>query len=247
MTEEVTDIDCSELNSEVYVLKVPKYAYENILKKTNGSVIGYLTQEKNRGPSQTIFNFDASGIDRKDLKEVQLAELDMASLPFSFNNCPVDRVDSIVLSRGENSSSFCGRVSKRFDLRPFTSKTYLALKKKSIIEKGNRTAESASIQDTALYNYTPKAYHGLSAKLAKKKKEDSKKLRGERSEVLQAIFKCFEKKRFYNIKDLCDQISQPAAFIREVLPEVCDCVSNPQGRDQWELKEQFRCYSQNPP
>ncbi|KAL7983983.1 hypothetical protein Chor_004523, partial [Crotalus horridus] len=58
-------------------------------------------------------------------------------------------------------------------------------------------------------NYKPVANHQYNIEYDKKKKEDGKRARAEKQQVLDMLFSAFEKHQYYNIKDLVDITKQP--------------------------------------
>ncbi|KAL8189812.1 UNVERIFIED_CONTAM: hypothetical protein K2H54_008026 [Gekko kuhli] len=58
-------------------------------------------------------------------------------------------------------------------------------------------------------NYKPVANHQYNIEYEKKKKEDGKRARAEKQQVLDMLFSAFEKHQYYNIKDLVDITKQP--------------------------------------
>ncbi|KAJ6661720.1 hypothetical protein lerEdw1_013242 [Lerista edwardsae] len=76
----------------------------------------------------------------------------------------------------------------------------------------------------------------------RKKKEDGKRARSEKQQVLDMLFSAFEKHQYYNIKDLVDITKQPVGYLKEILREIG--IYNVKGthKNTWELKPEYRHY-----
>merc|ERR1712080_573440 len=70
----------------------------------------------------------------------------------------------------------------------------------------------------------------------KQKKIEGKKMRDDKEKVQEILFALFEKHQYYNIKDLVTETRQPAAYLKEILKEVCDYNVRQPHRNMWESK-----------
>jgi len=77
----------------------------------------------------------------------------------------------------------------------------------------------------------------------RKRKEDGKRVRASREEVLEMLFSAFEKHQYYSLKDLIQLTEQPQVHLKNVLRDVCNYnLKNPH-KNMYELKPEYRHYA----
>ncbi|VDO02598.1 unnamed protein product [Rodentolepis nana] len=69
-------------------------------------------------------------------------------------------------------------------------------------------------------------------------------MRREREDVLQDLFKAFERHQYYTFKDLVNLTKQPANYLQEILKEIGVFNSRPPHQNMWELKPEYRHYKE---
>ncbi|KAF2975209.1 hypothetical protein EK904_003217, partial [Melospiza melodia maxima] len=80
------------------------------------------------------------------------------------------------------------------------------------IEESSKPVRLSQQLDKAVTtNYKPVANHQYNIEYEKKKKEDGKRARADKQQVLDMLFSAFEKHQYYNIKDLVDITKQPVS------------------------------------
>lgn len=135
-----------------------------------------------------------------------------------------------------------GVVVQRAECRPAVSENYMRLKKLQIEASSKPMRLSQQLDKAVTTNYKPVANHANNLEYEKKKKEEGKRARADRQQVLDMLFSAFEKHQFYNIKDLVDITKQPVIYLKEILRDIG--IYNVKGthKNTWELKPEYRHY-----
>ncbi|CAJ1049518.1 general transcription factor IIF subunit 2 isoform X4 [Xyrichtys novacula] len=145
----------------------------------------------------------------------------------------------------ENSSdkiALEGVVVQRAECRPAVSESYMRLKRLQIEESSKPVRLSQQLQGPVTNNYRPVANHTYNLEYERKKKEEGKRARADKQQVLDMLFSAFEKHQYYNIKDLVDITKQPVIYLKEILRDIG--IYNVKGthKNTWELKPEYRHY-----
>ncbi|KAJ7401769.1 General transcription factor IIF subunit 2 [Pitangus sulphuratus] len=143
---------------------------------------------------------------------------------------------------GLNKLALEGIVVQRAECRPAASENYMKLKRLQIEESSKPLRLSQQLDKAVTTNYKPVANHQYNIEYEKKKKEDGKRARADKQQVLDMLFSAFEKHQYYNIKDLVDITKQPVIYLKEILREIG--IYNVKGthKNTWELKPEYRHY-----
>ncbi|XP_010581713.1 PREDICTED: general transcription factor IIF subunit 2 isoform X1 [Haliaeetus leucocephalus] len=151
----------------------------------------------------------------------------------SFSRCVFHFTDKLSLE---------GIVVQRAECRPAASENYMKLKRLQIEESSKPVRLSQQLDKAVTTNYKPVANHQYNIEYEKKKKEDGKRARADKQQVLDMLFSAFEKHQYYNIKDLVDITKQPVIYLKEILREIG--IYNVKGthKNTWELKPEYRHY-----
>uniref|UniRef100_A0A8C5QBZ3 General transcription factor IIF subunit 2 n=1 Tax=Leptobrachium leishanense TaxID=445787 RepID=A0A8C5QBZ3_9ANUR len=114
--------------------------------------------------------------------------------------------------------------------------------RRQIEESSKPKRQSQQIDKAVTTNYKPVANHQYNIEYEKKKKDDGKRARADRQQVLDMLFSAFEKHQYYNIKDLVDITKQPVTYLKEILRDIG--IYNVKGthKNTWELKPEYRHY-----
>ncbi|XP_041066906.1 general transcription factor IIF subunit 2-like isoform X3 [Carcharodon carcharias] len=138
--------------------------------------------------------------------------------------------------------TFEGVVVQRAECRPAVNESYMRLKRQQIEESSKPFRLSLQLDKAVTTNYKPVANHQYNIEYERKKKEDGKRARADRQQVLDMLFSAFEKHQYYNIKDLVDITKQPVTYLKEILREIG--IYNVKGthKNTWELKPEYRHY-----
>ncbi|NWR79613.1 T2FB factor, partial [Centropus bengalensis] len=135
-----------------------------------------------------------------------------------------------------------GIVVQRAECRPAASENYMKLKRLQIEESSKPVRLSQQLDKAVTTNYKPVANHQYNIEYERKKKEDGKRARADKPQVLDMLFSAFEKHQYYNIKDLVDITKQPVIYLKEILRDIG--IYNVKGthKNTWELKPEYRHY-----
>ncbi|CAG5857993.1 unnamed protein product [Menidia menidia] len=135
-----------------------------------------------------------------------------------------------------------GMVVQRAECRPAVSESYMKLKRLQIEESSKPVRLSQQLSKPVTSNYKPVAIHDYNREYEKRKKEEGKRARATKQQVLDMLFSAFEKHQYYNIKDLVDITKQPVIYLKEILRDIG--IYNVKGthKNTWELKPEYRHY-----
>ncbi|TSK18003.1 General transcription factor IIF subunit 2 [Bagarius yarrelli] len=135
-----------------------------------------------------------------------------------------------------------GVVVQRAECRPAANEHYMRLKRLQIEESSKPHRFSQQLEKAVTTNYKPVANHAYNLDYEKKKKEEGKRARADKQQVLDMLFSAFEKHQYYNIKDLVDITKQPVIYLKEILRDIG--IYNVKGthKNTWELKPEYRHY-----
>ncbi|XP_007246735.1 general transcription factor IIF subunit 2 isoform X2 [Astyanax mexicanus] len=235
------DLTGAKQNTGVWLVKVPKYLSQQWAKASGRGEVGKLRIGKNQGKAEVSFtlNEELTTIDSTSEK----ASLVRAPREHPFTMQTVGGQTLAVFT--ENSSdkiALEGVVVQRAECRPAASENYMKLKKLQIEESLKPHRFSQQLDKAVTTNYKPVANHAYNLDYEKKKKEEGKRARADKQQVLDMLFSAFEKHQFYNIKDLVDITKQPVIYLKEILRDIG--IYNVKGthKNTWELKPEYRHY-----
>ncbi|XP_066477335.1 general transcription factor IIF subunit 2 [Tiliqua scincoides] len=247
------DLTGAKQNTGMWLVKVPKYLSQQWNKASGRGEVGKLRIAKNQGRTEVSFTLNED-----------LANIDDGGKPSSFS-APREHpfllqsvggqtltvftessMESQADEKSENSNteklSLEGIVVQRAECRPAASKNYMSLKRWQIEKSCKPVSWTKQLDKAVTTNYKPVADHKYNIEYERKKKEDGKRARSEKQQVLDMLFSAFEKHQYYNIKDLVDITKQPVGYLKEILREIG--IYNVKGthKNTWELKPEYRHY-----
>ncbi|KAJ3654908.1 hypothetical protein Zmor_014061 [Zophobas morio] len=220
------DLDLSNANRGVWLVKVPKYVANRWEKAPSDMEVGKLKICKS-GPkaqvsltlSSAILNLSEPGEEpipkdhRLDVSKVTQQTLGV------FSHVIPSQTDSVI---------------------PETEKLYM----EESIRKASLPTRKVKQLDRVVTSYKPVSDHKNNIEYMERKKAEGKKARDDKDAVLEMLFAAFEKHQYYNIKDLVKITKQPITYLKEILKEVCNYnLKNPH-KNMWELKPEYRHYKQ---
>lgn len=243
------DLDVSNADRGVWLVKVPKYVANRWEKAAGNIEVGKLKIAKQPGQkaqveltlSETVLNLKQPGEEvipkdhHLDVSTVNNQTLGVFSFSAASNQ------DSVV----PESEKLCmeGRIVQKLECRPYADNTYMKLKLESI-RKASLPVRKVQQLDRVVQNYKPVSDHKNNIMYQEKKKAEGKKARDDKDAVLNMLFAAFEKHQYYNIKDLVKITNQPVGYLKEILNEVCVYnLKNPH-KNTWELKPEYRHYKE---
>ncbi|XP_060689337.1 general transcription factor IIF subunit 2 [Hemiscyllium ocellatum] len=246
------DLTGIKLNTGVWLVKVPKYLSQQWAKATGRGEVGKIRIAKNQGKTEVSFTLN------EELASIQTTSGKGAPIsaprehPFTMQSVGGQTLSvftegpsgqSEEKSDGSNEKlTFEGVVVQRAECRPAVNESYMRLKRQQIEESSKPMRLSLQLDKAVTTNYKPVANHQYNIEYERKKKEDGKRARADRQQVLDMLFSAFEKHQYYNIKDLVDITKQPVTYLKEILREIG--IYNVKGthKNTWELKPEYRHY-----
>jgi len=240
-------VDCTRAGQNVWLVKVPNYLAEVWNKADSSGIVGSLEIPATSGLGNVTFRL-ADSLQKHGTTanadippEHKLIMSDVHQTMGVFSETPIEDEDGN--SDGHAQIAFEGKIAKRTDCRPPQSAGYMRLKRKAI-EKACRP-ERRAIQTAVVNSFKPVSAHQSDImEPEKKRKEDRKRVRGERDEVLEVIFGAFEKHQYYSLKDLVGITQQPVVHLKAILNDVCTYnLKNPH-KNTYELKPEYRHYKE---
>nr|XP_009941149.1 PREDICTED: general transcription factor IIF subunit 2 [Opisthocomus hoazin] len=234
--------------------KVPKYLSQQWNKASGRGEVGKLRIAKNQGRTEVSFTLNEELASISDIGGKPASVSAPREHPFLLQSVggqtltvfTETSVESQPEEKSESSSTdklaLEGIVVQRAECRPAASENYMKLKRLQIEESSKPVRLSQQLDKAVTTNYKPVANHQYNIEYEKKKKEDGKRARADKQQVLDMLFSAFEKHQYYNIKDLVDITKQPVIYLKEILREIG--IYNVKGthKNTWELKPEYRHY-----
>ncbi|XP_056411401.1 general transcription factor IIF subunit 2 isoform X2 [Hyla sarda] len=244
MSSDKTELDLSgaKQNTGMWLVKLPKYLAQQWAKASGRGEVGKLRIAKNQGKTEVSFTLN------EELASIQ----DIGGKPATFVTAPREHPFQLQNVGGQTLTVFTeslseklaieGIVVQRAECRPAANDHYMQMKRRQIEESSKPKRQSQQIEKAVTTNYKPVANHQNNIEYEKKKKEDGKRARADKQQVLDMLFSAFEKHQYYNIKDLVDITKQPVTYLKEILRDIG--INNVKGphKNTWELKPEYRHY-----
>uniref|UniRef100_A0A8C2WSF6 General transcription factor IIF subunit 2 n=1 Tax=Cyclopterus lumpus TaxID=8103 RepID=A0A8C2WSF6_CYCLU len=242
------DLTGAKQNTGVWLVKVPKYLSQQWAKATGRGDVGKLRicKKGNQGKAEVSFTLNEEltvidGIEDKTVSAPRDHPFTMQTVGgqmlavFTENSSGESDGSSSVSGAGagpgESYVTRCNRVSNSH-----------CPHRLQIEELAKPVRLSQQLDRVVTSNYKPVANHTYNLEYERKKKEDGKRARADKQQVLDMLFSAFEKHQFYNIKDLVDITKQPVIYLKEILRDIG--IYNVKGthKNTWELKPEYRHY-----
>ncbi|XP_013858469.1 general transcription factor IIF subunit 2 isoform X2 [Austrofundulus limnaeus] len=235
------DLTGAKQNTGVWLVKVPKYLSQQWAKATGRGEVGKLRicKKGNQGKTEVAFtlNEELTVIEGLEDKAVSAPR----EHPFTMQSVGGQML-AVFTETSSDKIALEGVVVQRAECRPAVSESYMKLKKLQIEESSKPARLSQQLDKAVTNNYRPVANHDYNREYERKKKEEGKRARAEKQQVLDMLFSAFEKHQYYNIKDLVDITKQPVTYLKEILRDIG--IYNVKGthKNTWELKPEYRHY-----
>eukprot|EP01027_Heterolobosea_sp_BB2_P006810 GEZU01010227.1.p1 GENE.GEZU01010227.1~~GEZU01010227.1.p1 ORF type:complete len:295 (+),score=65.89 GEZU01010227.1:69-953(+) len=147
--------------------------------------------------------------------------------------------------------SLFGTVEQSFIVKPSAvSEAYGALVRTRSVETNKKVRATMATGDEARARFlkptsnTPKLSEKRDRAAAKQVVE--KRQRIEKDELENMLFKAFESKQYWSLKELTEYTSQPVTFLKEILNELCILHKSGKHKSKYELKPEYQT-KQHPP
>lgn len=210
-------------HQEVFLVKVPKYLGKQIRSLGNNKTIGE-------------FLFDG-----------QTAQIKFPTsiYPNEYKIIVKDDDSKYIanINGDDGNECFVHKISTMFHVVPVMNAAYFEFKKK---QKNQVHDNRHEIQFLNHFDELRKGEKYANLKemdmyIRKKKQQtqEKKRERLEKSDVLNLMFKAFEKHDSWTVKDLADFSGQPIAYIQEIINEIAT-LDKKDNRNTYVLKDQFK-------
>ncbi|XP_030635986.1 general transcription factor IIF subunit 2-like isoform X2 [Chanos chanos] len=235
------DLTGAKQNTGVWLVKVPKYLSQQWAKATGRGEVGKLRIDKNQGKTEVSFtlNEELTTIDSMGQKSSMIRA--PREHPFTMQTVGGQTL-AVFTETSSDKIALEGVVVQRAECRAAGSENYMKLKRLQIEESSKPHRFSQQLEKAVTTNYKPVANHAYNLDYEKKKKEEGKRARADKQQVLDMLFSAFEKHQYYNIKDLVDITKQPVIYLKEILRDIG--IYNVKGthKNTWELRPEYRHY-----
>ncbi|KAG5859519.1 transciption initiation factor IIF [Encephalitozoon hellem] len=226
------ELNINNRNTKIWLAKVPLFLAERILSQSGETVVGELEITKATPTEPAVLNLKLS----KEFCE--------GGFPSSFEVKIKARDNNMYVVRAhENSADVEGMINNECYITPEINEEYLKYKKdagfKSDTKKG----------DVQVIDYLKEGKRGEKfgslrelEYLARKRKKmlmDKKRERLGKNEVIDMVFKAFEKYPSWTVKDLADFCGQPVAFIQEIVSDIC-VLNKKDLKNTYELRPEYK-------
>ncbi|XP_040281367.1 general transcription factor IIF subunit 2 [Bufo bufo] len=257
MSADKGDVDLSgaKQNTGMWLVKLPKYLAQQWAKATGRGEVGKLRIAKNQGKTEVSFTLNEELTSIQDMggKSAPTFVTAPREHPFQLQNVGGQTLtvfteslsglsEEKLESRTTDKLAIEGIVVQRAECRPAANDHYMQMKRRQIEESSKPKRQSQQIEKAVTTNYKPVANHQSNIEYLKRKKDDGKRARADKQQVLDMLFSAFEKHQYYNIKDLVDITKQPVQYLKEILRDIG--IYNVKGthKNTWELKPEYRHY-----
>ncbi|KAM6943432.1 general transcription factor IIF subunit 2-like isoform 2-T2 [Xenentodon cancila] len=234
------DLTGAKQNTGVWLVKVPKYLSQQWAKATGRGEVGKLRicKKGNQGKAEVSFTLNEELTVIEGLDKTVSAPREH---PFTMQSVGGQTL-AVFTENSSDKIAFEGVVVQRAECRPAVSENYMKLKRLQIEESSKPIRLSQQLSKPVTSNYKPVANHDYNREYEKQKKEEGKRTRADKQQVLDMLFSAFEKHQYYNIKDLVDITQQPVIYLKEILRDIG--IYNVKGthKNTWELKPEYRHY-----
>jgi len=210
---------------QVVLLKLPDSLYEAIKNK----------------PQKLNLQYNKSQIELSLETQSGVTSFKGSTQPVEEDNLYIFSVD------GQKRAKIKTKVSQRGALLPQITNQY---------KLQTQPEHSINVQKSGLtdYKYTkPMVFHlnqdhkayvmadaRQAAASAYREKHKEKRVRAEREQVKEQLFKLFGDQRYWKVKALAEETSQPEAYLKEILNEIAERVPSGTYRNHWQLKPEYR-------
>jgi len=201
-------VDCTRAGQNVWLVKVPKYLKEVWSKADASGIVGTLRIPLSSSASKNVaFQLDENlgrmtnklGVETP--REHKMFMSDMHKTMSVFSETFPDDEEMTEESTGNEKIAFEGKITKRADCRPVENTNYMLMKRKAI-EKACQPVRQVKQITSVQNSFKPVNDHAMNMEPERKRKEDGKRVRASREEVLEMLFSAFEKHQYYSLKDL---------------------------------------------
>ncbi|XP_076839653.1 general transcription factor IIF subunit 2 isoform X2 [Brachyhypopomus gauderio] len=235
------DLTRAKQNTGVWLVKVPKYLSQQWAKAGGRGEVGKLRIGKNQGKAEVSFTLNEELTTIDTIGEKSSVVRVPREHPFTMQSVG-GQILAVFTETPSDKIALEGVVVQRAECRPAANENYMRLKRLQIEESSKPHRFSQQLDKAVTSNYKPVANHANNVDYERRKKEEGKRARADKQQVLDMLFSAFEKHQYYNIKDLVDITKQPVIYLKEILRDIG--IYNVKGthKNTWELRPEYRHY-----
>lgn len=215
-----SEVDCSGSSRAVWLVKVPKYLANVWNQADESGVVGSLMISKSSKDKEVIFQLSdslakatAEKFPAPNEHKLILSKVEQSQAVFSESIKTGSNEKSDEKEEEEDTNNdICleGVVMQRADCKPIQTPQYMDLKKQSILSSRAPSRRAQQLNSAIFPIYKPVSKHKADEEHEKKQKLEGKRARAEKADVLDMLFKAFERHQYYYMKDLIKITQQPS-------------------------------------
>lgn len=223
-------VDTSKSNISVWLAKLPPFLADKIKKHNNLEFGEIIIKPPSYANGSTSLEFRLC------------PEFLQAGMPSEYTLKFVEKGEKMYILKQESgqATSIEGYINREIYVNPVQNKKYFEFVKK-------QTSQIKSAVQPIDYIKEGRQTDGLGSVtelevLARKRKrllQSKKRERLEKGEVIDMLFKAFEKHSAWSVRDLADFSGQPVAFIQEIITDIC-VLNKKDYKNLYELKPEYR-------
>jgi len=242
------DVDTSNGSRGVWLVKVPKYIaerWENAASTGQRDAGSLKIQHRPHQKPLVSFSLADALTKATDNPDIDQKTAIPKEYNFQMSQLATQTLEVFTHTSNESGDKLAleGKVGHRAECRPINNKTYMDLKKDSIVRAIEPTRKAMTLK-APVNAYKPVSNHASNLAYEAKKKTEGKKARDDKDAVMEMLFALFEKHQYYKINDLVKHTRQPVTYLKEILKDVCTYNMKNPHKNMWELKPEYRHYKQ---
>ncbi|KMV66597.1 transcription initiation factor IIF smallsubunit [Encephalitozoon cuniculi EcunIII-L] len=226
------ELNINNRHTKIWLAKVPLFLAERILGQSREAEVGELEITKATSTEPAVLSLRLS------------KEFCVGGFPSSFDVKIKPRDNNMyVIRTHENNADVEGMINNECYITPEVNEEYLRYKR----DVGFKSDSKKS--DVQVIDYLKEGKRGEKfgslrelEYLARKRKKmlmDKKRERLGKNEVIDMVFKAFEKYPSWTVKDLADFCGQPVAFIQEIVSDIC-VLNKKDLKNTYELRPEYK-------
>lgn len=228
-------VDTDKSKISVWLVKLPLFLADKVLELSGEHVIGELIIAPITKDSPPEIQFKIS------------TDLTSQDLPTEYRLDFTDKEDWLYIFKEENEGfKIEGYINKEIFINPVLSEEYFTfVKSRAKINKFQSTTKVLNYLREGRQSEKFGSVSELEYLARKRKKilQSKKRERLDKNEVIDILFRAFEKHPAWTARDLADFSGQPVAFIQEILPEIC-VLNKRDYKNMYELKPEYKSNEQ---
>ncbi|XP_021744363.1 general transcription factor IIF subunit 2-like [Chenopodium quinoa] len=180
---------------------------------------------------------------------MELSGSDLGNVPKRFSmDMSKEIVPMSVFSENEGNISVEGKIYNKFDMKPHYDaiESYGKLCRERTDRSMTKTRQIQVIGNDRPIIPMPGITHTQEKKKVVVKGSETKRIRRDRGEMEDIMFKLFEQQSNWTLKELVQKTDQPEQFMKDLLKDLC--VYNNKGSNQgsYELKPEYKRSAEDP-